>query len=147
MSRLVLPTAVLEDSFGQLRRCGKGRAECVLYWCASLDRPETLNRVVHPVHASGYAWYEVDSAWLTGFFLDLRSRRETVRVQVHTHPAGAGHSQTDDQFSLAPAAGFMSLVIPQFAIGPAGLAGAALVLMQPDGTWEPTDLEEVLGVE
>jgi proteasome lid subunit RPN8/RPN11 len=144
---LRLPRTVLEDSFGQLRSCGKGRAECVLYWCAPLDRPDKLTRVVHPVHEAGYAWYEVDSAWLTGFFLDLRRRRETVLVQVHTHPAGAGHSETDDMFSLAPAAGFLSLVVPQFATGSAGLAGTALVVMQPDGTWEPTDPGEVFRVE
>jgi hypothetical protein len=147
VSHLVLPGLVLEDSFGQLRRCGKGRAECVVYWCASLDRPDRLTRVVHPAHEAEYAWYEVDSAWLTGFFLDLRRRRQTVRVQVHTHPAGAGHSHTDDQFSLAPAAGFLSLVIPQFAAGTAGLAGTALVVMQPDGTWEPADPGAVFCVE
>jgi hypothetical protein len=146
VSHLVLPGLVLEDSFGQLRRCGKGRAECVLYWCAPLDRPDRLTRAVHPVHEAGYAWYEVDSAWVTGFFLDLRRRHESVRVQVHTHPAGAGHSHTDDQFSLAPAAGFLSLVIPQFATGQAGLAGTALVAMQPDGTWEPADPAQVVRV-
>lgn len=147
MSHLVLPSLVLEDSFGQLRRCGKGRAECALYWCAPLDRPDRLTRAVHPAHESGYAWYEVDSAWVTGFFLDLRRRRESVRVQVHTHPAGAGHSQADDLFSLAPAAGFMSLVIPQFAAGSAGLRGTALVVMQPNGTWKPADPREVFRVE
>lgn len=45
----------------------KGRAECVPYWCASFDRPDRLTRAVHPAHESGYAWYEADSAWLTGF--------------------------------------------------------------------------------
>lgn len=122
-------------------------AECVLYWCAPLDGLDRLTRVVHPAHESGYAWYEVDSAWVTGFFLDLRRRHESVRVQVHTHPCEAGHSQTDDLFSLAPAARFLSLVIPQFAAGPAGLAGTALVVMQPDGTWEPADPAQVFRVE
>ena len=58
-------------------------------------------------------------------------------MQVHTHPHEAGHSRTDDQFALAPATGFLSLVIPGFAAGPAGFAGTALVRMQPDGTWAP----------
>jgi hypothetical protein len=147
VSALRLPRLVLDGTFRQLRDCGAGRAECVMFWCASLDQPSLLTRVVHPVHHAGYGWYEVDSAWITQFFLDLRHAQETVRVQVHTHPRQAGHSGTDDQFSLVPASGFLSLVIPDFATGPAGLAGGALVQMQPDGTWAPADPKQVFCVE
>jgi hypothetical protein len=147
VSTVRLPWAVLDGSFGQLRECGAGRAECVLYRCASLDEPDLLTRAVHPGHRAGYGGYEVDSAWVTQFFLDLRRARETVRVQVHTHPGEAGHSWTDDQFYLVSAAGFLSLVIPGFAAGPAGLGGTALVRMQPDGTWAPGDPEETFRVE
>ena len=133
MSDLRLPRPVLDSSFRQLRDCGAGRAECVVYWCASLDQPDLLTRAVHPVHRAGAAGYEVDSAWVTQFFLDLRSTRQTVRVQVHTHPREAGHSRIDDRFSLAPATGFLSLVIPCFAGGPKGFTATALAQMQPDG--------------
>lgn len=146
MSRLQLPRPVLDSTFQQLRACGAGRRECVAYWCASQDRPDLLTRVVHPVHQAGPSWYEVDSSWVTGFFLSLRRDRLTVRVQVHIHPGRAGHSAVDDRFSLVPAAGFFSLVIPGFAAGPVGLAAAALVTMQPDGTWAPADPEEVFCV-
>jgi hypothetical protein len=49
--------------------------------------------------------------------------------------------------SELPAAGFLSLVVPQFATGSAGLAGIVLVVMQPDGAWEPADPGEVFRVE
>jgi len=147
VSALRLPQPVLDDSFRQLRECGAGRAECVLYWCASLDHPNLLTRAVHPVHRVGYGGYEVDSGWITQFFVQLRRVRQTVRVQVHTHPGEAGHSWTDDQFSLVPAAGFLSLVIPDFAMGPAALGDTVLVRMEPDGTWASADPEEVLYVE
>jgi hypothetical protein len=147
MSALRLPRATLNDTFRQFRGCGAGRAECVVYWCASLDQPDLLTRPVHPVHRAGPAGYEVDSAWVTSFFLELRRTRQTTRVQVHTHPRQACHSQTDDQFALVPAAGFLSLVIPRFAAGAAGFAGAALVQMQPDGTWSPADPQEVFRLD
>jgi hypothetical protein len=147
VSGLRLPRVVLDSSFQQLRDCGAGRAECVVYWCASLGQPGLLTRVVHPVHYAGPHGYDVDSAWVTWFFLDLRRTRETVQVQVHTHPREAGHSMIDDQFSLVPATGFLSLVIPDFAAGPAGLAGSALVRMQPDGTWAPADSQEEFSLE
>jgi hypothetical protein len=144
---LRLARTILQDSFGQLHECGAGRAECVVYWCASLARPRVLTRMVHPLHHAGYGGYEVDSAWVTGFFLDLLRRQEAARVQVHTHPGEAHHSRTDDRFSLVPAAGFLSLVIPRYAAGPPGFDGAALVRMQPDGTWAPADPGEVFEVE
>ena len=147
MSLLRLPRPVLDDSYRQLRECGAGRAECVVYWCADRSEQGLLTRAVHPPHRAGRGWYEVDSAWITRFFLDLREAGQTVRVQVHTHPRAAGHSDTDDQFSLGPAPGFLSLVIPCFATGPAGFDGAALVRMRSDGTWEPADPEEVFTVE
>ena len=147
MTALRLPRPVLESSFRQLRECGAGRAECVLYWCASFDQPDLLTRAVHPVHRAGRGGYEIDPDWITPFFLGLRRTRETVRIQVHTHPRQAGHSRTDDQYALAPAVGFLSLVIPDFTAGPAGFAGAVLVQMQLDGTWRSADPEEVLSVE
>jgi hypothetical protein len=147
VSVLRLPRPVLDASFRQFRDCGAGCAECVVYWCASLDQPGLLTRAVHPVHRAGPNGYEVDSAWVTSFFLDLRRTRQTARVQVHTHPRHADHSRTDDQFALVPATGFLSLVIPRFAAGPAGFAGAALVRMQPDGTWGPADPQEVFRLD
>ena len=147
MSALRLPRAVLDSSFQQLRDCGAGRTECVVYWCAVSDQSDLLTRVVHPLHHAGPRGYEVDSAWVTQFFLDLRRTQETVKVQVHTHPREAWHSAVDDQFSLVPATGFLSLVIPNFAAYPAGLAGSALVRMQPDGTWAPANPQEEFSLE
>ena len=147
MTVLRLPRTVLADSFSQLRRCGAGRKECVVYWCAALDQPDVVNRVVHPVHHAGPGWYEVDSDWVTEFFLQLRADRDTVQVQVHTHPREAGHSGIDDRFALAPVAGFHSLVLPDYATGPIGFADAALVRMQLDGTWQAVPPEEVFHVE
>jgi len=147
VSTVRLPRMVLADSFRLLRECGAGRAECVLYWCASQDQPNLITRPVQPVHRAGAGWYEVDTAWVTEFFLDLRRTRETVRVRVHTHPFEAGHSRIDDAFALVPAAGFLSLVIPDFANGPVSLTDTALVRMGTNGTWTPVQTEEVLHVE
>ena len=61
--------------------------------------------------------YEVDDVWVMQFFVSLHQRRETVRVQIHTHPRWAGHSWIDDAYALVPAAGFLSLVVPDFALG------------------------------
>lgn len=109
---LTLPDTLIADSCEQLRTCGDGRRECVVYWCAGLDEPDVLTRVVHPVHTAAGGGYQVDDGWVMEFFKTLHRTRETVRVQLHTHPRAAGHSWIDDAYALVPAEGFFSLVIP-----------------------------------
>jgi hypothetical protein len=59
-----------------------------------------------------------------------------IRVQVHTHPYEAFHSPTDDAFPILHKAGFLSLVIPNFAQGPVGFRDAYLTQILPDGSWK-----------
>ena len=147
MTSLVVPADVIRQTFDQLRECGGERHECVVYWCAAVESPDRVIDVVHPRHTASRVGYEVDSAWVNDFFLDLRQSKRTVRVQVHTHPGLASHSGVDDEFALAPATGFVSLVVPDFAVGAPGLERTHLVVMQADGAWEPRPAADVLNVE
>jgi len=140
---LTLPAALVTATFDQFRSCGDGRRECVAYWCADLVDPDVLTRVVHPVHTAVGGGYEVDDDWVMQFFVTLHRSQETVRVQIHTHPRGAGHSWIDDAYSLVPAKGFLSLVVPDFARGPVGLDHTHLVQMTADGEWAERRPEEV----
>jgi hypothetical protein len=134
---------MLAESFEHFRRCGENRRECVVYWTGPRDEPDVVDRVEHPLHKATRASYEVDSAWVTSFFLLLRRDRHTTRVQVHTHPNGAGHSETDDRFSLVPAPGFLSLVVPNFGAGPASLDEAFLAEMAAGGGWTPIPVSNI----
>ena len=67
--------------------------------------------------------------------LALAAERRSIRAQVHTHPGAAYHSRTDDHYPIVAAPGLLSLVIPRFALGPVGLAGAHLAELQADGSW------------
>jgi len=140
---LTLPKAVLTATFEQFRSCGDGQRECVAYWCADTATPDVLARVVHPDHTATDGGYAVDDAWVMQFFVSLNQRQETARVQIHTHPRRADHSRIDDAYVLVPAAGFLSLVVPNFALGPAGFGATHLVEMCADGDWVQRDPEEV----
>jgi hypothetical protein len=98
------------------------------------------------VHRSTAFGYEVESAWVTSFFLGLRRDHRAARLQAHTHPGRAGHSDTDDRFALVPAEGFISLVIPHFGLGAVTLERAVLVRMNEAGEWRPRPLWEVEAV-
>lgn len=81
----------------------------------------------------------MDSAWLSTFWKELGERREGVRVQVHTHPAGAFHSPTDDEWPVVHMPGFLSLVVPYFARGRPSLEGCHLAELQESGRWRAVD--------
>jgi hypothetical protein len=132
---LTLAPGIMKDTFTQLRSCGQGRDECVVYWTGPREVPGAVDGVIQPVHHAGPDWYEIEPAWITSFFLELRRTRRTARAQVHSHPTFAWHSCTDDRYPLAPSPGFCSLVLPRFAAGPVGLNDAYLAEVGADGTW------------
>jgi hypothetical protein len=127
---------VLEDTFKHFRACGCGRRECQVLWLSCWDSPEHINRVVHPRHKAHLGGFVLDDRWLSDFWLELGNTNTGIRVQVHTHPGEAFHSPTDDEFPIIHKPGFLSLVIPNFGLGPVGFKEAFLTEIQPDGRWQ-----------
>jgi hypothetical protein len=91
---------------------------------------------VHPKHAGHFGGFVLDDAWLNDFWLALGATNTGVRVQVHTHPGEAFHSRTDDEYPIIHTPGFLSLVIPNFGLGPVGFDEAYLTEIQPSGRWK-----------
>jgi len=135
---------LLDATLDQLQVCGAGLAECIVYWVGDRATPQQPRRLVHPPHIAGEAGYHVDSQFVNELFLSLRTSREFVRAQVHSHPGLAFHSRTDDQYCLTPSTGFLSLVIPNFAYGPHDLSTWYLTEMQEDGAWRALDVGAAL---
>lgn len=123
---LAVPRALFEQTFDILRDCGKGRAECQVLWIGSWRDSRQVTEVVHPIHRASRGGFHVDDAWLTAFWHRLAERKEGVWAQVHTHPADAFHSATDDAWPMVHLPGFFSLVIPDFAIGATTLSRSLL---------------------
>jgi hypothetical protein len=86
--------------------------------------------------------FELDDAWLSGFWLRLAEENLGIRIQVHTHPGEAFHSPIDDEFPIIHTPGFLSLVIPDFALGPIGFERAYLTEIQADGRWQQVSINE-----
>ena len=121
---LSVPGRVIEETFLILRSCGKNKNECQAYWLSSWQDACKITRVRHPKHRPGPYGVTVESEWISSFWFELAESGFGVRVQVHTHPREAFHSLTDDQFPLLSDVGFLSLVIPNFAMGPVGFKDA-----------------------
>jgi proteasome lid subunit RPN8/RPN11 len=130
-----LEKGVLEQAFEHLRRCGAGRRECVVYVTGPVAEPNVVDGVVHPRHTASPGGYDLDSEAIAQLWRDLVTEQRSVRVQIHTHPGPAFHSSRDDALALVHTPGFLSLVIPNFALGPVGFDGAFLAERADDGHW------------
>src|SRR5688572_3679882 len=115
-----LPRRMIDETFATFRSCGAGKRECQLYWASPWDQAQIITEVIHPEHLSSFGGVKLNGAWINEFWCQLADLGLGVRVQVHTHPNEAFHSRTDDEFPLIHEIGFLSLVIPDFALGPVG---------------------------
>jgi hypothetical protein len=128
-------------TFRVLQDCGRGECECVVYWVGPTQE-DFVDRIEHPIHKRSAFGYEIEHNWITELWKRLAESRCSVKVQVHTHPGAAFHSTTDDQWPIVSQAGFLSIVIPDFAAGEPCLDEAWIGCLGADGTWrqiESTD--------
>ncbi|MDE8654323.1 hypothetical protein PYV00_21735 [Novosphingobium sp. H3SJ31-1] len=102
--------------------------------------------MAHPRHSASAVGFRLDEAWLTAFWSSLAEAGEGVRVQIHTHPGAAYHSATDDAFPILATPGFLSLVIPRFALGPVGLEKAFLARFDEDQRWREVPISDHLEI-
>lgn len=137
---------ILEASFAHLRSCGAGSAECVVLWVGPQETPDLVDEVVHPTHTASAIGYDVDPGWIGNFWLDLANRGRTVRAQAHTHPGSAYHSSRDDDLPLIHMEGYISVVIPRFAMGSVGLDDVHVAMRKADGRWTSHAPNEILAV-
>jgi hypothetical protein len=142
-----LQGSMIEETFEILRSCGSNKHECQIYWLSSWDSPSVITEIAHPLHTSSRAGLCIDSEWINKFWLELARRNLGVRVQIHTHPDEAYHSATDDEFPLVHSVGFLSLVIPNFAMGSVGMQDAYLTEMQPSGRWQQVDVRSRIQID
>ncbi len=131
---LRLASGIVRATFRTFRECGRGNCECAVYWTGPAC-DHLVDGLEHPIHKRSAFGYDVDDNWLTQFCKRLAASKRSVKVQVHTHPRGAFHSVTDDQWPIVSQAGFVSIVIPDFAAGEPSLDKAWVGCLQADGEW------------
>jgi len=144
--RYRIPAALLAETFDVFRQCGGGQRECQLLWTSPWSEPEGIKAVVHPQHRAHAGGFELASDWVNRFWRDLARTGSGIRVQIHTHPHHAFHSSIDDAFPIIHSVGFLSLVIPDFALGRIGFDRAYLAEIGPDGQWREVTPESRLEI-
>lgn len=143
---LQVRAALLTAAFGVLRACGRGREECVVYWTGPVMSPHVVDGQDHPDHRRSPAEYEINDTWLTRYWFRLARERRAIRAQIHTHPGRAFHSATDDQFPVVSQPGFISIVIPNFAMGEVSLEDVWVGRLEQDGRWRAVTVESAIEI-
>jgi hypothetical protein len=141
---LRLDPDIWPQTIQQFQRCGRGERECVTYWVGPLDDSERVDLAVHPIHTARAGHYQVNDAWLTTFWFRLANERRSVRAQVHTHGGTAWHSKTDDDWPLIQTAGFLSLVVPDFAMTPFDQRLVHVARLERGGQFARVALDDVV---
>jgi hypothetical protein len=138
--------AQLTETFRLLRDCGRSNRECQVLWVSAWHDSDRIARVVHSQHSGHTFGFRLKDSFINQLWLELAASRSGVRVQVHTHPQEAFHSRTDDKWPIVHTVGFLSLVIPNFALGREGLDGAYLASIEANGSWKKLEPSAVIEV-
>jgi hypothetical protein len=91
----------------------------------------------------------VDGDELFRINTELYRRRLILVGQIHSHPAEAYHSRTDDEYAVVTIPGGLSVVVPDFAKEPLEIATAAVYRLSAAGKWRevaPTAAERLLQI-
>ena len=132
---LRLAASILASSFQIFQNCGRGECECAVFWTGPAG-DDMVDGLEHPIHKRSPYGYVVDSDWITALWKNLAASRRSVKAQVHTHPGEAFHSATDDHWPIISEAGFISIVIPDFAAGAPSFDRAWVGRLRADGQWQ-----------
>jgi hypothetical protein len=143
-ARYRLSRRILDETFAHFRSCGRGKRECQILWVSRWEAPEIITKAVHPEHEAHLGGFVLDDRWLNDFWFTLAQENLGIRIQVHTHPGEAFHSATDDAFPIIHTTGFLSLVIPNFALGSIGFDNAYLTEIHENGCWREAAIAERL---
>ena len=127
VQEVVVPRACVEQTHSHLRQVGLSRHEGFALWAGKRDRDRFFVSCVVVPRQEGLrtefgVCVRVEGAELHRINVWLFENRLQLIAQIHSHPTDAYHSETDDAFPIVTTEGALSLVVPDFAIGPADLA-------------------------
>lgn len=111
--RLQIPARLITATVSELK--ASARTERVVLWLAERHvRQLVVREVFVPLQYAEEDVFRIPRRGVMELLARLRTRRQMVAAQVHTHPGPAFHSQADDEWAVVRHAGALSLVVPRF---------------------------------
>lgn len=120
--RFRIQASAIRETMEAIRSAGQNGYELFVLWSGARDDDIfTIAKVHIPdqtsyKHVGGHC-VRVDGSELHRLNVWLYETQQVIGAQVHSHPADAYHSETDDTYPIATQDGSLSIVLPFFGRG------------------------------
>jgi hypothetical protein len=140
LENIQVPLQAAEEANEFLRFAGTRRSEGFALWVGNREGSIFCVRETVIPAQTGHLTEDgvcvsVGSDELHRLNVWLYTKKMSIIAQLHSHPGGAYHSDTDDSFPIATTVGCLSLVIPDFARFPFSLSRCASYRLTEQGVW------------
>jgi hypothetical protein len=95
-----------------LQQGGAQNCETVVLWLGSSNE---VREVYRPEQIVDVDFFRLPGESVRALMGHLRTTRQRVLAQVHSHPGEAFHSRADDKWAIVRHEGALSFVLPEFA--------------------------------
>lgn len=151
VASVLVPHDLALEAHAHLRRAGEGGFEGMALWAGVKEGSVfRVTRTVIPeqrgVRSAAGVSVSIGPDELHRLNVWLFESKLTLVAQLHSHPADAYHSDTDDAFPIATTAGSLSLVIPDFARRPFALPDCAVYRLSGAGVWDELSTWDVISL-
>jgi hypothetical protein len=113
-----VPLPVLEATDRVMRRCGRERRECYVWWGGYFlpDGKAQVMTAIWPDISTEFGHIHLDLDDLNAMHQQLRALDQVLVAELHSHPpGGGGQNEVDAANAAASYRGFISIVVPDFA--------------------------------
>ena len=117
--RFRIEASALRETEEAIRTAGQDGYELFVVWSGRRDDDTFTVAKAHVPEQASYKLdtglcVRVDGSELHRLNVWLYEAQQVISVQVHSHPADAYHSYTDDTYPIATLEGSLSIVLPFF---------------------------------
>lgn len=146
--RYFVPLSVMEATDRLMRKFGLEERECYVWWggyFTSEGEGQVLTALC-PDIPSSYGRIHLRTPELIALHNRLREIDQVLLAELHTHPPGAGgQNEVDASYPAATYPGFISIVVPDFAVPRFyDLRESYVYEYQGSGSWRELGRDEIV---
>ena len=145
--KVFIPRLVVDKTIKFLQQLGNEGKEGRVFW-GGVEAPfgpiYVTTCFIPGISKASLGSVTVDTSEGAKVVSEARKRGLEIVAQVHSHPGGAFHSCTDDEYAFSYSKRFLSIVVPNFGKdGMEPLTKCCIVSYEGQGKWQRHSLEEI----